>query len=115
MTPQVNRLDKKTFDFIMKAGRPVHSALFTLRYVKNPDILGKFAFVAPKSVEKQANKRNYLRRKGYNALRPLLKGLKASSGIFFIKKEAKNAPFEQWTKEVGDLVDKLKWSTFLFF
>jgi ribonuclease P protein component len=122
MLPKKNRANKKEFDLIFKNGKFVFSPNLTMKYVKNSeneDFLScKFAFVVPKTVSKKAVERNSLKRRGFNALRDILKEktLKINAIFMFNKKsldffkgnKKKNYnPTENLKKEVLFLLNKL--------
>lgn len=100
MLPKKNRMNKKTFDSVFKDGFVVHSPIFMFKYKNSSDNLGHFAFVAPKTVAKNAVKRIFLRRKGYNSLKN--KDLPAISGIFIYKK---GVDIAVETKDVSQNID----------
>ncbi len=100
MLPKKNRINKKTFDTIFKEGYIIHSPIFLFKYTKNLDNKGHFAFIVPKTVAKNAVKRNSLRRKGYNTLRN--KDFPAISGIFMYKK---GVNFDIKSEEIAENID----------
>lgn len=102
MLPKKKRVTKELFHSIMKNGKTLSSPLFVFRYI--PQGNPQFAFVAPKSVAKQANKRNTLRKQGYSTLRtyPISK----NAGIFFYKKGSQGAPFSQIKQEIKEILQK---------
>ena len=104
MLPKKERVTKELFQTIMKQGRIISSPFFVFRYVygKSP----KYAFVAPKSIAKEANKRNALRRKGYNILREAK--LPICSGIFFYKKPAKIAKTVEIKGDILTILSKIR-------
>lgn len=105
MLSKHRRVTKSLFDTVLKEGRTIHGNLLYLRYIpKSLDKYSHFAFVAPKSVAKLAVDRNRLRRRGYNGLLPYT--TLPSIGIFFFKKEAKNAEFKDFSIEIGSLLKK---------
>lgn len=87
----------------MKTGKTASNSLFLFRYIsqKQP----KYAFVAPKTIAKEASSRNKLRRQGYNSLRVL--PLPQCAGIFFFKKQAKLAQLREIKEGVTDIIDKI--------
>ncbi len=87
----------------MKTGKMISSPLFVVRYIPYTEFC--YAFVAPKSVTKQAIARNKLRRQGYNSLPTL--SLPLFAGIFFYKKQAKEATFTEIKIQVQSLITKI--------
>lgn len=65
-----NRADKKAVEKIFKEGFFVGSSVLNLKYIfKNTPTPPQLSFIVPKTVEKMAVKRNYLRRRGYIVLK----------------------------------------------
>lgn len=105
MLSKHRRVTKSLFDTVLKEGKTLHGNLLYLRYIsKSLDKYSHFAFVAPKSVAKLAVNRNSLRRKGYSAIHPL--STSNSVGVFFYKKEAKNASSMDISNDVVVLLKK---------
>ncbi len=96
------RVTKELFQAIMKQGRTLSGSLFSFRYIKQKE--PQYAFVVPKSVEKQAVSRNKLRRVGYNALKT--HNPESCAGIFFFKKEAKKANFNEIKLDLKAILEK---------
>lgn len=88
----------------MKNGKALSSPLFVLRYIRAKP--PQYAFVAPKSVAKQAVLRNKLRRQGYNALgqNPKIPNV---LGIFFYKKPTKVASFKEIKDDINTILTKI--------
>lgn len=107
MISKQNRVNKGLFDKIFKEGSFIHSPVFMFKYVKNPENKGLFSFVVPKTVAKQAIKRNYLRRKGYNVLRNIgiIDGI---SGVFFYKKGTSQASNEEINNSIKAVFKNIK-------
>jgi len=110
-----NRVTKTVFQNIMKEGLFLSGSLFTFRYIYQKSL--NCAFVAPKSVSKKAVTRNKLRRQGYSALRSSLStsptgvkttGMKNIACIFFYKKQAKNASFQEIKNDIENILKKIK-------
>lgn len=104
MVSKKKRVTKDVFQIIMKKGGTLGSSFFTMRYMASQDLL--YAVVAPKTVVKQANMRNKLRRQGYAILRSF--PLKTYAYIFFFKKEAKNKPYSALKEDLHLLLSKIK-------
>jgi len=104
MLPKKKRITKATFQSLMKEKR-LFSNEFFLFYSKKNDF-SQYAFVAPKSIFKQAVKRNKYRRIGYNVLRsvPIKHGL----GIFVYKKQVILATKEQIKDSIISILKKTK-------
>jgi len=103
MLPKRKRVTKEIFQDIIKTGRTLSSPLFVFRYI--PNSTPRYAFVAPKSVAKQAIIRNKLRRQGYNILRKYK--LKPYLGAFFYKKGSQNATIDDINKDINSILNKI--------
>ena len=104
MVSKKKRVTKDLFHVIMKTGRVISSPLFLFRYIPQKDV--KVAFVASKSIAKSAVERNNMRRRGYNTIRNI--PLQNIACIFFYKKEAKKANFEEIKTEVENILKRVK-------
>jgi ribonuclease P protein component len=104
MFSKKKRVTKELFQIIMKKGATLQAPLFVFRYIPSDE--PHYAFVAPKSVAKNAVDRNKLRRQGYASLKSY--PLKQCSGIFFYKKQAKGSPYQEIKESVGCIVDKIR-------
>lgn len=104
MLPKKKRVTKELFQGIMKNGKTLVSPLFILRYI--PQKSPQYAFVAPKTVAKQAVFRNKLRRQGYNALNQNPK-IPCILAVFFYKKEAKKASFKDIKENIYSIISKI--------
>ena len=104
MLPKRKRVTKDLFQNIMKKGKVVSSPLFLFRYINQNS--PQYVFVVPKTVSKRAVDRNKLRRQGYNILNS--QALKPVAGIFFYKKEAKNANQTQIKEDILYFLNKIQ-------
>lgn len=104
MFSKKKRVTKELFQAIMKQGRTLPGSLFVFRYMKqdNP----AFAFVAPKSVAKQAVERNRMRRVGYACLRSF--PINTSAGIFFYKKGSNKATTLEIKQDIKGILEKAR-------
>jgi ribonuclease P protein component len=104
MFPKKKRVTKELFQAVMKKGDTLSSPLFVFRYMRQNQ--PQYAFIAPKSVAKQASDRNKLRRQGYSALRAF--NIKSGIGLFFYKKQAKNATFSEIKADIQTILAKTR-------
>lgn len=104
MLSKKKRVTKELFQSIMKNGRTASSSLFVFRYI--PQKHPQYAFVAPKTLAKQAVLRNKLRRQGYNALHKNPK-IPNVLGIFFYKKQPKIPNFNEIEGDVNSILNKI--------
>lgn len=102
MLPKKKRVTKELFHIIMKNGKVISGSVFLFRYItqNNP----QYAFVAPKSVAKNAVTRNFLRKQGYSAIRSFK--VISGAGIFFYKKELKKANFSEIKEDIRKILQK---------
>ncbi|HEY4477896.1 MAG TPA: ribonuclease P protein component [Candidatus Paceibacterota bacterium] len=89
MLPKKNRATKQEIESLFKNGSVFSNPLFFLKYTKK---LGKntkkVSFIVPKKVEKLANKRNKLKRLGYNSILPYFHKLpQGFEGVFTLKQK----------------------------
>ena len=78
MLTKHSRATTKVVEQIFQKGRFVNSPNLTLKYIFNPDSKTvQVSCVAPKTVAKNAVKRNLLRRRGYRALEKYMKNFPA--------------------------------------
>lgn len=104
MLPKRKRVDKKTFQILMKDGKTFSSSFFLLYFMDSE--APRYAFVAPKKAYKNAIKRNKYRRIGYNTLRQL--PISNGSAVFMYKKEAIIATKEEIKENILFLLKKAK-------
>ncbi|MEI6581097.1 MAG: ribonuclease P protein component [bacterium] len=70
MFPKKNRADKKAIEKVFKKGTFVGCGVLGLKYlIEDKSIPLRISFVVPKTVEKKAVRRNFLKRKGYIVLK----------------------------------------------
>lgn len=105
MVPKLQRINRETFEEIMKKGRIIHSGLFSMRFLKNPLNTSSFSVVVAKKVAKTAVSRNKIRRRAYSILAKLPK--KPYFMAFFAKKGVEKAAFAEVRSELESLVVKL--------
>jgi len=111
MLSKNNRLNKELFDELLKKGVVLHSPLFSFRFKDEGTDAFRVAFVVSKKVSPFAVDRNRLKRRGYSAVRAVLKKLslkKTINGAFFYKKEALNASYKEIESEVSSLLVRSK-------
>lgn len=100
MIPKKNRINKGLFIKVFKKNEIIYSPIFMFKYIITPRKKGAFSFIVPKSVEKKATKRNFLKRKGYNSLREI--GIRNGiAGVFFYKKDSSSTK----TKEIKESIN----------
>jgi ribonuclease P protein component len=73
MLPKKNRANRRDLQKVFKNCLYIHSPSLTFKYIQRyaqatPVVDCRISFVVPKSVSKKAVERNFLRRRGYDAL-----------------------------------------------
>lgn len=87
MLPRKYRVATKQVEEAFKKGRVVHTnSLFSCRFVSTNES-PVFSVVVPKTIIKQAVKRNTIRRRWYGALHPYIQKPKKGIYVFLLKKE----------------------------
>jgi|SRR3989338_4938323 len=88
MLKKKNRVSKREVDQIFKIGKFLISPNFTFKFIfTNKSIPPRISFITPKNVAKLAVKRNFLRRRGYNALEKYINQFPSGLiGVFVFKK-----------------------------
>ncbi|MBP6865994.1 MAG: ribonuclease P protein component [Candidatus Pacebacteria bacterium] len=89
MLPKKNRATKQEIESLFKKGSVFSNPFFFLKYTKNEENKPKkVSFIVPKKVEKLANRRNSLKRMGYNAILPFFHKLPHGfEGVFTLKQK----------------------------
>lgn len=113
MLPKKNRADKKAVEKIFKKGFFLGSTVLNLKYItEKVGTPPQISFVVPKTTEKKATKRNYLRRCGYVALNKYFNKIpNGFSGVFIFNKtkdSQNNTKTKSLNKEVVSLSVKLE-------
>ena len=107
MLAQTNRLSARQVEAVIKGGKVFHSPNFTLRFLALKTGQAKIAAVAPAKAVKKAVQRNRMRRLIYEAVRPLLPGLKNDvQTIVLAKSSAVNLNLTDISKELAGLFEK---------
>jgi ribonuclease P protein component len=102
MFPKKNRADKKLVGRIFKEGIFVNSNFLNLKYILDENIISaKVSFIVPKTIEKKAVKRNYLKRQGYVILKKYFKKIPNNFvGAFIFKKNITVIEIENEIKKI---------------
>lgn len=91
MLKKANRATRREVEEIFKKGKYIDSAVFTFKFIKNNTNQKKISILAPQSVAKTAVKRNFLRRRGYQALEKYLNSFPTGIlGVLIFKKSEEN-------------------------
>jgi len=100
MLSRSQRLSVEQFDCVMKKGRLFHSTLFTLRLLCDQNEVG-IAAVAPKKMAKTAVERNRIRRKIYEAVRPMCIRIRKCHMILLAKPGVSVAKQKDISEDIG--------------
>ena len=106
MLPKKNRADKKAVEKIFKKGLFIGSKNLNLKYIlENTTTSPQISFIVPKTVERKAVRRNYLRRRGYIILKKYFRDIpNGFSGAFIFKK---TVPVLEIENEIKNLLNKI--------
>jgi ribonuclease P protein component len=110
MLPLKNRIKKKKdFEKLFQEGSSYLGRFFILKTLKNEFSFPRFAFIVSIKVDKSAVKRNKIRRRLRESVRPLLPFIKKNTDVVFIaKKEIKEKDFNMIKEEVNKAFKKIK-------
>ncbi len=91
MLSKDRRIERKEFSLILSTGLRFNSSGFLLYVAKMPinmaNVGSKIAFSVSKKVCQKAVDRNKYRRRGYQAVLPVLKSIKPGYYLFFVYKK----------------------------
>lgn len=105
MLNKKRRLTKELFQDVLKNGKTIPGRLFLFKFKASN--LPQYAFVAPKTLAKEAHLRNKLRRQGYYSLTKQDK-IPNVLGVFFYKKQDKIPIFKDIDEDIASIIRKLK-------
>ena len=96
--------------FVYQNGKTIRSAKMSLVFAENTRGYTRFAVIVSKKVEKSAVKRNYIRRRVYEALRKNLDLLPKNKDYLSViySKEIGEMPFSELEGVLGQLVEESK-------
>jgi len=109
MLPKKRKVNRETFASILKKGRSFHSKNISIRVYssKNKEEDSRFSFVVSKKISNNANKRNLLKRRGYDVVKGVIKNIKKGFiGIFFYKKGILDLSYLEIRDEIVFLLKK---------
>ncbi|TSC78854.1 MAG: ribonuclease P [Parcubacteria group bacterium Gr01-1014_33] len=99
---------KKDFQLLFKAGKRIETPAFRIIVRKNKLLYSRFAFIAAKSAEKRAVKRNMVRRRSREWIRKFFPLTDVSLDVAFIfKKSAWALPRNDFYKELTNAKEKI--------
>lgn len=106
MLPKKNKVKSAVFTELFKKSRSYHSPHLTLRVIIGSNKESFFSFVVPKSVSNKAVDRNLFKRRGYYVVSKNFDRIKRGfTCVFFVKKEAKNLDFNDFSVEILSLLN----------
>ncbi len=99
---RIHRIGRESdFQALFRSGRKKEYRFFRLIARPNDLAFSRFAFVAPKAVDKRAVVRNRLKRRSREWMRKNISSLPRSLDIvLFFKKEAKSAPVKEFYEDL---------------
>jgi len=109
MLPKNKRISKDLFAELLKKGVVLHSPLFSFRVMKEGVRELHVSFVVSKKTAASAVDRNKMKRRGYSAVRNILKTAPVKTpfvGAFFCKKGALVSGFKELQAEILSLFRK---------
>ncbi|WKZ26300.1 MAG: ribonuclease P protein component [Candidatus Paceibacterota bacterium] len=110
MLPSSLRVRKEYFREIFKSGKFFPSKNLTIVVLETKELAQKqsrFSFSISSKVSGNAVDRNKLRRRGYAAVKDLILQIKPGFlAVFVLKKGAEKLNFEEYKKEIEDLLKK---------
>jgi ribonuclease P protein component len=108
MLPKNKRLTTAIQKKVFEKGRSVFGPTVSLVYInEDPTLPSRFGFSLSKKSVKTAPKRNVIKRKGFEAVRKLLKNINSGyCAVFVIKKDISKEPLTFFLKTIEDLIEK---------
>ena len=96
--------------YVYQNGKTIRSPKMSLVFMENSRGYTRFAVVVSKKVEKSAVKRNFIRRRVYEALRRNLELIPKKKDYLFVvySKEIGEMPFSKLEGVLGQLVEESK-------
>ena len=106
MFPKKNRADKKAVEEIFKKGSFLGFKNVNLKFIQKKELTSpQISFIVPKTVEKRAVRRNYLKRRGYIILKKYFKHIpNGFLGAFIFKKSISSLEIEN---EIKNILNKI--------
>ncbi len=98
---------KKDFDNIFKKGKVAMGNFLILRFLKNDENIGRFAFIVSKKVSLKAVDRNKIRRRLSEATKEYREMLAGTDVVFIVLPQAKLKNFLEIKEEVSVLLNKI--------
>lgn len=101
------RIPREFIPYILKKGESFTSNLFIIRYTENNEKFCRFRIIVSLKFEKKAVKRNFHRRRIYEAIRIGLKEIKPNKNLDIIlipKKNLKKVDYRDIEEEVKNII-----------
>jgi len=110
MLPKKRRVERDSFPSFSSNIKSLHGKNLSLRvFSKKGSDKTKFSFIVSKKVCARANKRNLLKRRGYSAVKDIIKNIKNGFVcVFFFKKTSVGAPYVEIEEDIIYLLKKAK-------
>ncbi len=104
MLPKKHRINKKTFEEILKKGKNFSSDCLYIKMLPIPEKHSIFAFVVSSKVARKAVDRNKIKRRARHIIKKMLPKIEKGLGvIIFLKKGAEKMTFSELEKEINDI------------
>ncbi|PIQ67059.1 MAG: hypothetical protein CO184_02000 [Candidatus Zambryskibacteria bacterium CG_4_9_14_3_um_filter_40_16] len=102
MLKKERRVKREILSKSRALSKTLHTKFFSLKYFKeNTNKSAKAAFVLSKKISTKATERNKLKRQAHSVLDKIFHSIKPGFVlIFYMKKEAKTASFDELSKEI---------------
>lgn len=105
MLPKKRKINSSTIKKVLHNGVSFSSPLFSLKVMKNTPDVG-FSVSVSSRIAKTKVDRNKFKRRVYNALTTILKGVKSGKGFIFIKNDPTRISFKDMKQEIVNLFIK---------
>jgi len=101
------RISKNRVAWLLKKSSKLNDEFFSVKFLLNKQPLNRYSIVVSKKTLKLATDRNLLRRRCYEALRPLKSPVLALDFLIFIKSPALKLDFAALQKQLGQIIEKI--------
>jgi ribonuclease P protein component len=111
MFPKKNRVNKKLIEEIFKKGAFINSFGLNLKYfIENSATPPRVSFIVPKTIEKSAVKRNFLKRRGYLILKKHFNKIPNGflGAFIFNKRKIEKNFLEKIEEDIKTILSKIK-------
>jgi len=109
MLPKKNKANKKAIEKIFKKSTFIGARSLNFKYfLDNKDTPPKISFIVPKTIEKKAVKRNFLRRQGYLILKKYFDKIpNGLIGVFVFSKTKEENLLKTLEEDIKTILNKI--------